>query len=168
MVLELCQRIKWQRCYHNMKKCIIKTIQLILLFLEIILLYAVAFLLSENTTPLWINILIFLMLLVEIIVLYKLNNRYVLKPSKCFIGVCVFLLCISLIIFMTIKLKIHIPTVYMAAYEFSMGYLSLNALSAFSKTRINSSSYNKYKVLGILLFVFSVVMGFLSLLNIAY
>lgn len=153
---------------HNMKEFIIKTIQFIVMLLEMVLLYAVAFSLNESAAPLWTNILVFLVLFAEIIVLYKLMNKFVLKPSKCFIGVCVLLLCISLIVFMTLKLKIYIPPVYMTAYEFSMGYLSLNALLAFSKTRRNKKSYIKYKIVGVLLFAFSVLMGFLTLLNIAY
>lgn len=145
----------------------IKLKYIITIILETILLIASGIILNNLNAPQAVNVVAFILLLLEVVFVcflsYKKFNGK-LKP----VAILAFVL-LGLFLYGTVIAKefTTIPKAILGVYEFLMGYLCFNACTAVSKTVSNKSVSRIFVVIAMVMFVLSVITGFLALFGIA-
>ena len=113
--------------------------------------------------PVWLNLIIYILLILGILwVSKKLYSSFneTSKPVAVFAFVMLGVFYIAMII---VKPLINIPNVCLISYEYTMGYLEFNGFLAASRVVNNK----QIKIIGIIMFAISILVGICALFGMA-
>lgn len=145
----------------------IKTKYILTILFEAAFIVIIGFLLNSFNLPLIANLISFILLLIEVLFISKLSYKHFNGKLTAAAVLSFVLLGIFLYSTVIIKEFIIIPQIIIAAYQFLMGYLALNACIAVSKTTDNKQISKIFKTIAVVMFWVSIVTGFLALFSIA-
>lgn len=132
----------------------------------LIIIFVNTFLMICNL-PVWLNAIFYLLLLFEIVFLLLITKNKFNPTTKLPVIISFMMLVFLLLLKMIIGVFIDIPVICIASYEFLMGYLFLNTLINISTLYTGKKHNSILIIIGSVVFILSIIMGFLGLFGLA-
>ena len=132
----------------------------------LIIIFVNTFLMIFNL-PVWLNAIFYLLLLFEIVFLLLITKNKFNPTTKLPVIISFMMLVFLLLLKMIISEFIDIPVICIASYEFLMGYLFLNTLINISTLYTGKKHNSILIIIGSVVFILSIIMGFLGLFGLA-
>ena len=132
----------------------------------LIIIFVNTFLMIFNL-PVWLNAIFYLLLLFEIVFLLLITKNKFNPTTKLPVIISIMVLVFLLLLKMIIGVFIDIPAICIASYEFLMGYLFLNTLINISTLYTGKKHNSILIIIGSVVFILSIIMGFLGLFGLA-
>lgn len=132
----------------------------------LIIIFVNTFLMIVNL-PVWLNAIFYLLLLFEIVFLLLITKNKFNPTTKLPVIISFMMLVFLLLLKMIIGVFIDIPVICIASYEFLMGYLFLNTLINISTLYTGKKHNSILIIIGSVVFILSIIMGFLGLFGLA-